>query len=152
MGGDIAVAVAGVHPKARRVAAIVSTPDWTRPGMREVGDADRVVDQGEPTVTSNWLRERFEPLSNAVAFGDGHDVLFLNGADDTHVPTEAVHRFASVVNAACCRPVVAVEDAARVGSPRSGVRSWAPRPFRGLLEHRVEAEIVACIPAEWDGP
>jgi hypothetical protein len=33
MGGDVAVALAGVDPRIDRVAALVATPDWARPGM-----------------------------------------------------------------------------------------------------------------------
>jgi uncharacterized protein len=44
MGGDAAVALAGIDPRVRRVAAIGSTPDWSRPGMREIGDPTRLVD------------------------------------------------------------------------------------------------------------
>ena len=33
MGGDIAVALAGIDQRISRVAAIAATPDWTRPGM-----------------------------------------------------------------------------------------------------------------------
>ncbi len=83
--------------------------------MCELGDADRLVDQGEPTTTSSWLRKRFEPLSNVSAYRDDQDILFLNGAEDTHVPGEAAHRFASAVNAERSRPVVTVEDAAGLG-------------------------------------
>ncbi|HSB00500.1 MAG TPA: hypothetical protein VLE49_07610 [Anaerolineales bacterium] len=32
MGGDIAVAAAGIDRRIQRVAAIVATPDWLRPG------------------------------------------------------------------------------------------------------------------------
>ena len=33
MGGDIAVALAGIDRRITRVAALVASPDWTRPGM-----------------------------------------------------------------------------------------------------------------------
>jgi cephalosporin-C deacetylase-like acetyl esterase len=34
MGGDVAVALAGVDPRIDRVAALVATPDSARPGMQ----------------------------------------------------------------------------------------------------------------------
>ncbi|MGH3631575.1 MAG: hypothetical protein ACRDRL_29575, partial [Sciscionella sp.] len=33
MGGDVAVALAGIDRRVRRVATIGSTPNWSRPGM-----------------------------------------------------------------------------------------------------------------------
>jgi uncharacterized protein len=37
-GGDVAVALAGVDPRIDRVAALVATPDWARPGMQTLGE------------------------------------------------------------------------------------------------------------------
>lgn len=36
MGGDVAVALAGLDRRVCRVAAVVATPDWLRPGMHDV--------------------------------------------------------------------------------------------------------------------
>jgi uncharacterized protein len=47
-GGDIAVAPAGIDQRISRVAAIVATPHWTRPGMRDIRDPLRALPQGTP--------------------------------------------------------------------------------------------------------
>lgn len=62
MGGDVAVALAGIDERIERVAAIVSTPDWTRPGMRSFGAPYEIVDQGEPTEYAKWFYDAFDPL------------------------------------------------------------------------------------------
>ena len=49
MGGDVAVALAGVDERVARVAAIVSTPDWSRPGMRGLADPSCLRARRTPT-------------------------------------------------------------------------------------------------------
>lgn len=46
MGGDVAVALAGVDPRIDRVAALVATPDWARPGMQTLGQDSRPARPG----------------------------------------------------------------------------------------------------------
>jgi dienelactone hydrolase len=99
MGGDIAVAAAGVDHRISRVAAIGSTPDWTRPGMTVDGDPSRVVEQGEPEVLGQWLFERLDPVTNVDRFDRDVAVLFVCGEDDTHVPPEAAVRFTAALPA-----------------------------------------------------
>jgi hypothetical protein len=33
MGGDVSIALAGIDERVSRVAAMIATPDWTRPRM-----------------------------------------------------------------------------------------------------------------------
>ena len=54
MGGDISVALAGIDHRIIRVAAIVATPDWTRPGMRDVRGSGEILPQGEPDAYAWW--------------------------------------------------------------------------------------------------
>jgi cephalosporin-C deacetylase-like acetyl esterase len=49
MGGDISIALAGIDERVGRVAAMIATPDWTRPGMTILNDPDSLIEQGEPT-------------------------------------------------------------------------------------------------------
>ena len=63
-GGDIAVALAGIDQRISRVAAIAATPDWTRPGMRDIGDPSRVLPQGEPDAYAQWFYDHLDPLSH----------------------------------------------------------------------------------------
>lgn len=62
MGGDVAVALAGIDERVRRVAAIGSTPDWSRPGMHELRDPEKLVDQGEADAYARWFAHRLDPM------------------------------------------------------------------------------------------
>ena len=96
MGGDIAVALAGVDPRVSRVAALVATPDWTRPGMQLEG---RLVAQGEPDAYARWLYERLDPFTHLDAYARGPSIAFECGADDTHVPPDGALRFRDALRA-----------------------------------------------------
>lgn len=93
MGGDMAVALAGIDTRIGRVAAVASTPDWTRPGMHALDGDHGVIDQGEPTASSAWLEQHLDPMRHVSAFDRDLDILFIQGAADTHVPPEASQRF-----------------------------------------------------------
>jgi len=66
MGGDISIALAGIDHRVGRVAAIGSTPDWTRPGMRHLDASNGdLVDQGTPTAYGRWLYAQLNPITGA---------------------------------------------------------------------------------------
>jgi uncharacterized protein len=92
-GGDIAVALAGIDQRISRVAAIAATPDWTRPGMRDIGDPSRVVPQGEPDAYARWFYHHLDPLSHLNHYAHAPAIAFECGADDTHVPPDGALRF-----------------------------------------------------------
>lgn len=69
MGGDIAVALAGVDSRVRRVAAIAATPDWTRPGMTLPGRPETVIDQGEPSQTGQQWYDQLDPITQPSPTG-----------------------------------------------------------------------------------
>jgi dienelactone hydrolase len=93
MGGDIAVALAGIDGRVTRVAAIVATPDWTRPGMHDLADPSRVLPQGEPDALAQWFYDRLDPLTHLDAYARAPAITFECAADDTHVPAEGAQRF-----------------------------------------------------------
>ena len=98
MGGDISIALAGIDHRVGRVAAIGSTPDWTRPGMRHLDASNGdLVDQGTPTAYGRWLYAHLNPITHPEHFAHGPAILFESGQDDTHVPVEAAHRFATAL-------------------------------------------------------
>jgi uncharacterized protein len=66
MGGDIAVALAGIDQRISRVAAVAATPDWTRPGMRDIRDPSRVLPQGGPDAYAQWFYDHLDPLPTSV--------------------------------------------------------------------------------------
>jgi uncharacterized protein len=92
-GGDIAVALAGIDQRISRVAAIAATPDWTRPGMHDIGDPSRVLPQGEPDAYAQWFYHQLDPLSHLSHYAHAPAIAFECGADDTHVGPEAALRF-----------------------------------------------------------
>jgi len=98
MGGDISIALAGIDHRVGRVAAIGSTPDWTRPGMRNLDTSNGdLIDQGTPTAYGRWLYAQLNPITHPEHFAHGPAILFESGQDDTHIPVEAAHRFATAL-------------------------------------------------------
>lgn len=93
MGGDISVALAGIDHRVTRVAAVVATPDWTRPGMTRVGESDNVIEQGQPRAYGQWLYAHLDPATHPRNYAHGPAIAFELGAEDTHVPPEAATRF-----------------------------------------------------------
>lgn len=93
MGGDIAVSLAGADRRVTRIAAIGSSPDWTRPGMEHVDRRGAVIDQGVPSVSGQWFYDRFDPVSHLGAYARGFELTFEVGAEDTHVPPAGAATF-----------------------------------------------------------
>jgi uncharacterized protein len=93
MGGDIAVALAGIDTRIARVAAIIATPDWTRPGMRYFTAPYDVVQQGEADDYATWFYETMDPLTHIDAYQRECAITFECGETDTHVPPDGATRF-----------------------------------------------------------
>lgn len=100
MGGDVAVALAGIDTRIRRVAAIVATPDWTRPGMRVLDDPSRLVDQGHAGPAARSFYDRLDPMTHLDAYTRGPAIAFESGAADSHVPSDGAIRFRDALRAA----------------------------------------------------
>jgi uncharacterized protein len=92
-GGDVAVALAGVDPRIDRVAALVATPDWARPGMQTLGEDHVLLDQGEADRYAQWFFDALNPVTHLEAYERDVAIAFLCGAADLHVPAEAAARF-----------------------------------------------------------
>lgn len=97
LGGDIAVALAGVDQRVDRVAAIASTPDWARPGMRRNTEPYDVVAQGMPGAEGAWLRGQLDPALHSDRFATGPAIAFELGEDDEHIPPRLALAFARSV-------------------------------------------------------
>ncbi len=93
MGGDVAVALAGMDKRVVRVASIVATPDWTRPGMHDITDPSRVLPQGQADAYAQWFYDHLDPFTHVHAYTHGPAILFECGAEDTHVPPDGAFRF-----------------------------------------------------------
>jgi dienelactone hydrolase len=98
MGGDVAVALAGVDERVMRVASIVATPDWTRPGMHDLNDPSRVLPQGQADAYARWFYDHLDPLTHLDAYARGPAIAFECGADDTHVPPDGAQRFQAALS------------------------------------------------------
>ncbi|HEY8911968.1 alpha/beta hydrolase [Lacisediminihabitans sp.] len=105
MGGDISVALAGIDKRVTRVAAVVATPDWTRPGMTRVGEPRNIIDQGQPTAYGAWLYNELDPSTHQDRYAHGPAIAFDLGADDTHVPPASAFAFHEALKASA--PVAA---------------------------------------------
>jgi hypothetical protein len=99
MGGDVAVALAGIDRRVARVAAVGSTPDWTRPGMRDLRDASKVVDQGEADPYARWYAEHLDPMRHVERYRNGAAITFELGEADRHIPKENAEAFVDVLRA-----------------------------------------------------
>lgn len=85
MGGDIAIALAGIDTRIRKVAAIAASPDWNRAGMTDVMDSKKIIEQGNPSNFGKWLYDKLNPMTTLESF---HRPLMLHielGELDTHI-------------------------------------------------------------------
>ncbi len=88
MGGDISVALAGIDHRVSRVAAMIATPDWTRPGMTLLDDPGTVIDQGEPTAYGQWMFDHLDPMTHLGSFARTPAITFQLGGNDLHINSE----------------------------------------------------------------
>ncbi len=94
LGGDIAVAAAGLDPRMTCVAAIVATPDWKRPGMQVDGV---LIGEGQPDAYASYFYNRINPITNPHSYAHCPALLFECGAEDDHVPPDGALRFQKIL-------------------------------------------------------
>lgn len=87
MGGDIAIAAAGIDSRISTVAACIATPDWLRPGSFEP--------PGEADAYAELCYARHNPLTNLHHYGRGPALSFQCGMHDAQVPPDGAQRFVS---------------------------------------------------------
>jgi hypothetical protein len=95
MGGGIAVVAAGIDHRIERVAAVVATPDWLRPGLHDAFNPERVSKHGERDVCAQYSYDLPNPLTHLDAYARGPAIHFVCGEHDTHVPSDGALRFLS---------------------------------------------------------
>jgi len=93
MGGDVAVALAGIDPRIRRVAAVLATPDWTRPSMRTLDKPSVLLDQGQADAYAQWFFDTLNPMTHLEAYDRDLAITFQCGGADQHVPPDDAVRF-----------------------------------------------------------
>jgi uncharacterized protein len=137
MGGDVAVALAGTDERVMRVASIVATPDWTRPGMHYLNDPPRLLPQGEADAYARWFYDHLDPITHLDAYARGPAIAFECGADDTHVPASGAQRFQAALSEAyphvaervrvSMHPGVGHLDGARSAALKQNCMAWFVR-------------------------
>ena len=85
MGGDIAVAAAGLDQRIVVVSACIATPDWLRPGSFEP--------PGEPDAAAQADYDRRNPLTHLDRYQHRPAIAFQSGAVDKQVPPDGGTRF-----------------------------------------------------------
>lgn len=93
MGGDVAIALAGVDNRIRRVAAVGSTPNWERPGMRSLVDPAELLDQGEADPYSAWFAAQLDPVRHLDRYVRDVSIAFELGGEDNHIPASNAQEF-----------------------------------------------------------
>lgn len=88
MGGDIALAVAGMDVRIKKVSAIGASPNWDRHGMTDVMDSKKIIEQGQPTNFGKWLYNKLNPVSNLELFCRPMQIHLEFGELDTHIHSE----------------------------------------------------------------
>ncbi len=91
MGGDIAVAVAGLDMRISRVVAMIATPDWLRPSMQ--GQPGKLIPPGEPDQYAQFFYDHLNPITHIQAYAHQPAITFESGADDVHIPPQDALRF-----------------------------------------------------------
>jgi hypothetical protein len=85
------IPVRWADPRIDRVAALVATPDWSRPGMQTLGEDHVLLDQ--PDRYAQWFFDALNPVTHLDAYERDVALAFLCGAADLHVPAVAASRF-----------------------------------------------------------
>ena len=93
MGGDISVVVAGMDKRVKCVAAVVSTPDWLRPGMKGSSSAHNNIPQGKANKKAQGYYDRLNPLTHVSKYENEPAITFELGADDFHIPASGALSF-----------------------------------------------------------
>jgi uncharacterized protein len=93
MGGDVALATAGIERRIQCVAAMLATPDWLRPGMKDFANPAIDFAQGEPDAYARFFYERFNPLTHLESYAHLPAIAFECGCNDTLVPPAGALQF-----------------------------------------------------------
>lgn len=93
MGGDVAVAVAGLEGRVGRVVSVVATPDWLRPGMHGLFDVTKLIDQGDSTTYGRFFYDTLNPVGHLGRYEREFEINFLCGEMDKHIPLDGALNF-----------------------------------------------------------
>jgi dienelactone hydrolase len=100
MGGDDALALAGIDHRVTRVAAIVATPDWIMPGMHDPGQPAGSCRKARPTPTPSGSTTSSTRSPTSTPTPTAPRSPLRAGKKDTHVPADGAVRFRDALQAA----------------------------------------------------
>lgn len=126
MGGDIAVAAAGLDSRIERVLAIIATPDWLRPGMQDLFRPGTLLPPGTPDAYAHYFYDHLNPLTHLAAFAHGPAISFICGEQDTHVPPDGALRFQEALRAVSPPAAERVQVSLLAGRGHTGFRDTQP--------------------------
>ncbi len=61
--------------------------------MRDLADAEHVVDQGTPDPYARWFADQLNPATHLERYRNGRRICFEMGGDDRHVPVANAETF-----------------------------------------------------------
>jgi uncharacterized protein len=93
MGGDITITVAGIDSRLVRIAPIITTPDWMRPGMHEIGNSSKLMDPGVSDSDSQNIYDQLNPITHLKRYLNCPPMRATLGEVDTHIPSANLERF-----------------------------------------------------------
>jgi dienelactone hydrolase len=99
MGGDVSIALAGIDERVSRIAAMIATPDWTRPKMTLLDDPETVIEQGEPSPYGQWMFDHLNPMTHLDSFARAPAITFELAGDDLHINGENAVAFKAALAA-----------------------------------------------------
>lgn len=92
MGGDTAVAAAGIDHRLDRLLCFITTPNWLRPGMCDLYTG-QPMNPGKADTKSQWFYDQFNPATHLDRYARGMDITFACGELDTHIPPQNAQDF-----------------------------------------------------------
>jgi dienelactone hydrolase len=131
MGGDIAVAIAGLDTRVECVAAIAGTPDWLRPGMTDPFQPGTLLPPGEADGYARFFYDQLNPITHLTSYAHCPAITFECGEMDTHVPPDGALRLQEALK----ETYQARPERLRVNlHPDTGHDSSNPDIWQGCLE------------------
>lgn len=93
MGGDISVSVAGFDKRVTCVAAVVTSPDWKRPGRKNISKPSVQKKDLALEVKAQKFYEKFDPMTHLDGFASRPRISFEMASNDTLIKLDWAKNF-----------------------------------------------------------